>query len=50
MASMLFGVGTTDPVTFAGVAALLVAAAGAACWIPALQATRLDVVKALREE
>ena len=50
MASMLFGVGATDPVTFAGVALLLVGAAIAACWIPAFQATRLDVVKALREE
>jgi ABC-type antimicrobial peptide transport system permease subunit len=50
MASMLFGVGATDPVTFGGVALLLVGAAIAACWIPAFQATRLDVVKALREE
>ena len=50
MASMLFGVGSTDPVTFGSVALLLVAAAIAACWIPAFQATRVDVVKALREE
>jgi putative ABC transport system permease protein len=50
MASMLFGVGATDPVTFGGVALLLVGAAIAACWIPAFQATRLDVVKALKEE
>ncbi|MND08680.1 hypothetical protein D3C83_314650 [compost metagenome] len=50
MASMLFGVEATDPVTFGGVALLLVGAAIAACWIPAFQATRLDVVKALREE
>jgi putative ABC transport system permease protein len=50
MTSMLFGVGATDPVTYGGVALLLVAAAIAACWIPAFQATRVDVVKALREE
>jgi len=50
MASMLFGVGATDPVTFAGVATILALAAIAACWLPAWQATRLDVVAALRKE
>ncbi len=50
MASLLFGVGTTDPVTFAGVGMVLAGAAVAACWIPAVQAARLDVVTALRQE
>jgi putative ABC transport system permease protein len=50
MSSMLFGVGATDPVTFTSVAGLLVIAAIAACWLPAWQATRLDVVAALRKE
>ena len=50
MSSLLFGVGATDPVTFAGVAGLLVIAAVAACWLPAWQATRVDVVSALRKE
>jgi len=50
MASLLFGVGAADPVTYAGVAGLLVVAAIAACWLPAWQATRVDVVAALRKE
>jgi predicted permease len=48
--SLLFGVRPTDPVTFAAVPALLVAVGLAACWIPALRATRVDPSVALRCE
>jgi putative ABC transport system permease protein len=50
MASLLFGVGTLDLVTFTGVSALLVAIALLACSIPASRAIRVDPVVALREE
>ena len=46
----LFEVGTTDPVTFAAVAALLALVAASAIAGPALRATRVDPVSVLREE
>jgi putative ABC transport system permease protein len=50
LANLLYGVTPRDPATFAGVAALLMAAATLACWLPALRATRIDPVEALRRE
>jgi putative ABC transport system permease protein len=50
MSHLLFEVGTTDPMTFAAVAATLCAFALAACYAPARRAARLDAVTALRLE
>jgi putative ABC transport system permease protein len=48
--AQLYGVTRTDPATFALVAVVLTAVAMMATLIPALRATRLDPVKALRAE
>jgi predicted permease len=50
MASLLFGVSTTDLATFASVPLILIGTAALASYIPALRATRVDPVVALRDE
>jgi ABC-type antimicrobial peptide transport system permease subunit len=50
LGGLVWGVSTTDPATFAGLAALLALVAGLASLVPALRATRVDPMIALRVE
>jgi predicted permease len=50
MAGLLYGIGPTDPLTFAGVALLLMLVALTAAYIPARRAANLNPMAALRDE
>lgn len=50
MQALLFGVSPTEPLVFGSIAALLIAVAVLACWIPARRAMHLDPLDALRRE
>jgi ABC-type antimicrobial peptide transport system permease subunit len=49
MATMLVGVGATDPVTFVAMAVVFFALAAFSSWLPARRAAALDPTIALRE-
>jgi putative ABC transport system permease protein len=48
MSSMLYGVGSDDPLTVGVVAAVLAAVGGLACFLPAWRITKADPMEALR--
>jgi putative ABC transport system permease protein len=50
IASLLFGIAPFDPVTYAGVMALLLGVAFAACYAPAARAARVDPAITLRAD
>lgn len=50
MTSLLFGISATDATTFAAVAFCLALIAAAASYLPAMRATKIDPISALREE
>jgi ABC-type antimicrobial peptide transport system permease subunit len=47
---LLFGVSPTDPLSYVSVIGILIAVAGAALWLPARRAARIDPAAALRAE
>jgi ABC-type antimicrobial peptide transport system permease subunit len=50
ISGFLYGIEATDPATFGAVSILLLSVALLACYVPALHATRIDPLVAMRTE
>jgi putative ABC transport system permease protein len=50
LTNLIYGIGASDPATFAEIGVLLIVVATAACWVPTQRAIRTDPIVALRYE